>query len=84
MITFIRFEVKSDCLLGMLNTILFIPVTLEVAALLAALTHPNHLVRLSSWTEFLCRLTATPMALCIDGFKKLSRVIVSGIKWPHL
>jgi hypothetical protein len=26
-----------------------IPVSLEAAALLAALTHPNHLVRLSSW-----------------------------------
>jgi len=27
----------------------FIPVSLEAAALLAALTHPNHLVSLSSW-----------------------------------
>jgi|TARA_R110002111_G_scaffold80637_2_gene127434 hypothetical protein len=27
----------------------YIPVSLEAAALLAALTHPNHLVRLSSW-----------------------------------
>ena len=40
----------------------YIPVSLEAAALLAALTHPNHLVPLSS---FLCRLAATPMALGI-------------------
>jgi len=42
-----------------------IPVSLEAAVLLAALAHPNHLVRLSSWAEFLCRLAATPMALGI-------------------
>jgi len=39
--------------LGQLNshqlTLLIIPVSLEAAALLAALTHPNRLVRLSSW-----------------------------------
>jgi hypothetical protein len=43
----------------------YIPVSLEAAALLAALAHPNHLVSLSSWAEFLCRLAATPMALGI-------------------
>ena len=51
------------------SSLLFIPVTLEAAALLAALTHPNHLVRLSSWAEFLCRLAATPMALGIVIYK---------------
>jgi hypothetical protein len=44
----------------------YIPVSLEVAGLLAALTHPHLLVRLSSWVEFLCRLAATPMALGIN------------------
>ena len=43
----------------------YIPVFLEAAVLLAALTHPSHLVRLSSWAEFLCRLAATPMSLGI-------------------
>ena len=45
-----------------------IPVSPEAAALLAALTHPNHLVRLSSWGWFLCRLAATPMASGIGIF----------------
>ena len=48
----------------------YIPVALEPAALLTALTHPNHLVRLSSWAEFLCRLAAPPMALGIEQRNK--------------
>ncbi|SHO59305.1 hypothetical protein [Vibrio quintilis] len=37
------------------------PVILDAAAALSAFTHPNHLVLLSSWGSFICRLAATPM-----------------------
>ncbi|MFQ3221405.1 MAG: hypothetical protein ACI96W_003793 [Paraglaciecola sp.] len=44
---------------------MYIPVTFEAAALLAALTHPNHFEHLSDWGEFLCFLAATSMILGI-------------------
>ena len=43
-----------------------IPFTLETAVLLAALTHPNHLVKLAHGAKFLCSLTAIPMILAIS------------------
>ena len=42
-----------------------IPFVLENAALLAALTRPNHIVYLCSWGSLPCRLPVIPITLGI-------------------
>ncbi|ORP29962.1 hypothetical protein B7951_16555 [Vibrio cholerae] len=46
---------------------------LEVAAVLAAFVHPNHIASLCSWDELTCRLPATPSRLGKTGNKKAAR-----------
>ncbi|KUO25063.1 hypothetical protein BFX22_04135 [Vibrio cholerae] len=46
---------------------------LEVAAVLAAFVHPNHIASLCSWDELTCRLPANPSSLGKTGNKKAAR-----------
>ena len=61
------------CLTAMLSTAwaaayayLYIPFVLENTALLASLTHPNHIVFLCSWGSLVCRLPVIPITLGIE------------------
>ena len=56
-------EKKVNSMSG--GNISIIPNSFENTALLAALTHPNHIVYLCSWGSLICRLPVIPMALGI-------------------